>query len=102
MKKVSLISPCYNGSKYLKWFLDSLVEQTYQNVEFIFVNDGSTDSSPDILNSYKNKDSRFKIVTQKNQGLGKARNTGLKHAKGKWLIFVDADDFLLNDFFSVV
>ena len=74
--------------------MESISNQTFSDIEIICVDDGSTDSSPDILNSYKNKDSRFKIVTQKNQGLGKARNTGLKHAKGKYIYFIDSDDYL--------
>ena len=98
MKKVSLISPCYNGSKYLKWFLDSLVEQTYQNVEFIFVNDGSTDDTEEIFMSYKPKleEKGWNVIyiKQENKGQAEAINRGLKIFTGDYLIFPDSDDIL--------
>lgn len=94
MCEISVIIPVYNVEDYLSECLESISNQTFSDIEIICVDDGSTDSSPDILKSYKNKDSRFKIVTQKNQGLGKARNTGLKHAKGKYIYFIDSDDYL--------
>ncbi len=97
-KKVSLISPCYNGSKYLKWFLDSLVEQTYQNVEFIFVNDGSTDNTEEIFMSYKPKleEKGWEVIyiKQKNGGVCSAINQGLKIFTGDYLICPDSDDIL--------
>jgi len=98
MKKVSLISPCYNGSKYLKWFLDSLIEQTYQNVEFIFVNDGSTDNTEEIFMSYKPKleEKGWDIIyiKQENKDQAEAINQGLKIFTGDYLICPDSDDIL--------
>lgn len=91
--KVSVIIPVYNVSKYLRQCLDSVVLQTLTDIEIICVDDGSTDNSLDILYEYSNKDKRFKVIRQDNCGAGKARNTGLKVAKGKYLIFLDADDF---------
>ena len=95
--KVSVIIPVYNTEKYLKQCLDSVCAQTLQEIEIICVDDGSTDSSPDILKDYASKDSRMRILKQKNQFAGAARNNGMKHAKGKYLMFWDADDFFEPD-----
>ena len=90
---VSVIIPVYNVEKYLRQCLDSIINQTLKNIEIICVDDGSTDSSLKILQEYKEKDNRFVILTQKNQYAGVARNNGLKIAKGKYLSFLDSDDF---------
>ena len=82
--KVSVIVPVYNVEKYLKDCLDSVVNQTLEDIEIICVNDGSTDNSLAILEEYAEKDSRIKIITQENKGLGGARNTGLYHANGEY------------------
>ncbi len=92
---ISVIVNVYNGEKFIKKCLDSIVNQTYKNLEIIIVNDGSTDSTLDICNSYS--DTRIKIITTKNQGLGLSRNTGIDNASGEYLYFVDADDFIEPD-----
>ena len=92
---ISVIVNVYNGEKFIKKCLDSIVNQTYKNLEIIIVNDGSTDSTLDICNSYS--DTRIKIITTKNQGLGLSRNTGIDNANGEYLYFVDADDFIESD-----
>ena len=91
--KVSVILPVYNVEKYLRQCLDSICNQSLQDIEIICVDDGSTDSSATILKEYSAKDSRIQIITQINGGAGKARNTGLKVATGKYLSFLDSDDF---------
>lgn len=92
--KVSVILPIYNQEKYLKKALDSLLNQTLEETEFICVNDGSTDNSLEILKQYSQKDKRVKILNQNNQGSGAARNSGLKIAKGEYITFLDPDDWL--------
>ena len=92
MPLVSVIIPVYNVEKYLRECLDSLINQSLKDIEIICVNDGSTDSSLDILNEYKEKDNRFTVITQKNINAGVARNTGLKVATGEYLSFLDSDD----------
>ena len=91
---VSVIIPVYNVENYLKKCLDSIITQTYSNLEIICVDDGSTDHSPDVLRLYEKKDSRIKVLIQKKQGVSAARNRGLDVATGKYISFVDADDFL--------
>ncbi len=97
MPKVSVIIPVYNVEKYLKESLDSLVKQTLQDIEIICIDDGSTDSSGDILKEYAKNDNRITIITQENKGQGDARNKGIEIAKGEYLAFLDPDDwFELN------
>ena len=91
---VSIIVPVYNVSKYLNACLDSIQNQTYKDIEVILVNDGSTDNSLEICNTYVNNDNRFKVITQKNQGLSEARNTGLRNYIGQYVFFVDSDDYI--------
>lgn len=91
---ISIIVPVYNEEKYLPQCLDSLVNQTYQDLEIICVNDGSTDGSLAILEQYAAKDNRIKVVSQENQGLSGARNAGITEVKGEWMMFVDSDDWL--------
>ena len=92
--RVSVIVPVYNVEKYLKQCLDSLINQTLEDIEIICVNDGSTDSSLNILEEYQNKDNRIKIISQENKGVSAARNLGLKNAKGEYLLFIYADDWV--------
>ena len=92
--KISVVLPVYNVANYLRKCLDSLVNQTFKDFEVICVNDGSTDLSLGILEGYAVSDSRFKIITQENQGLSGARNTGIKHVQGDYVLFVDSDDWL--------
>ncbi|NTP99154.1 glycosyltransferase [Enterococcus faecium] len=91
---VSIIIPVYNIEKFIAKCLESLVSQTYKNIEIIIVNDGSTDKSPSICRSYAAKDNRIKLINQKNQGLSGARNTGIQHITGDLVLFVDGDDWL--------
>jgi len=91
--KISVIVPVYNAEKYLKESLDSIVNQTLKEIEIICVNDGSTDSSLQILKQYAAKDNRITILSQPNSRLGATRNAGITVAKGKYITFLDADDF---------
>lgn len=92
MTKVSIIIPVYNGEKYLRQCLDSALSQSFDDIEVICIDDGSTDTSPDILNEYH--DTRVRIYSQPNQGAGASRNNGLKYAKGEYVYFMDCDDYL--------
>ncbi len=92
MPKISVIVPVYNVEKYLSDCLDSIINQTFHDIEIICVNDGSTDSSPSILSKYSAKDSRIQIINQENRGLSGARNSGIKIATGEYTCFVDSDD----------
>ncbi len=94
MPKVSIIIAVYNVEKYLKKCLDSLVNQTLTDIEIICTDDGSTDNSLSILKEYQASDNRIKIIEQENQGPGVARNIALEMATGKYIIFVDPDDWL--------
>lgn len=97
MLDVSVIVPIYNDEKYLEECLDSLINQTLKNIEIICVDDGSTDSSLEILKKYAEHDNRIIVLQQSNQGAGVARNNGLAIAKGEYLFFLDSDDvFELN------
>ena len=91
---ISIIIPVYNVEKYLAQCLDSVIHQTYANLEIICVNDGSKDSSRKILEQYGQTDSRIIVIDQKNQGLSGARNTGLTYVHGKYVMFVDSDDWI--------
>ena len=93
MPKVSLVVAVYNLEKYIAECLDSIINQTFEDIEIICVNDGSKDKSLAILEDYSLKDSRIKIITQPNQGSGAARNTGLAEAKGEYVQFLDGDDY---------
>lgn len=92
--KISVIVPVYNVEKYLRKCLDSIIAQTLKDIEIICVNDGSTDSSLEILSDYAKRDKRITIISQENAGLGAARNTGIRAATGTYLGFVDSDDFV--------
>ena len=94
MPEISVIVPVYNVEKYLRQSLDSILNQTFSNIEIICVNDGSTDNSREILEEYKKKDSRIKIVDKKNGGLSSARNAGLKVATAEYISFIDSDDWV--------
>lgn len=92
--KISIIIPCYNVEKYLPKCLDSIVNQTYTNLEIICVIDGSPDNSLMICNKYAKEDSRIVVIKQENQGLSGARNTGIKASNGEYIMFVDSDDWI--------
>jgi glycosyltransferase involved in cell wall biosynthesis len=90
--KISVIIPVYNVEQYLRECLDSVVNQTMREIQIICINDGSTDNSLAILEEYTNRDSRILIVSKINNGAASARNVGLAHATGKYILFVDSDD----------
>lgn len=92
--KVSIIIPCYNVEMFISKCLESIVNQTYDKLEIICINDGSTDSTKDIINYIAQKDFRIKVVNQNNSGLSSARNTGIKYSTGEFILFVDSDDWL--------
>lgn len=92
---ISIIVPIYNAEKYIKKCIDSLIKQTKKNIEFILINDGSTDNSEEIIKKFD--DFRLHYYKNKNQGIGKSRNFGIKKAVGKYIMFLDSDDYLPYD-----
>lgn len=97
-KKVSVIVPIYNVQKYLPRCIDSIIKQSYKNLEIILVDDGSTDGSEVVCDRYAQKDSRVIVVHQKNIGLAGARNAGIDISKGEYICFVDSDDYVHPDY----
>jgi|GEM_PF-620422 len=97
---ISVIVPIYNADKYLTRCLDSIINQTYKNMEIILVNDGSTDTSRDIIEEYEKKDERIVAVHKPNGGESSARNMGLDTAKGRYIAFVDSDDYIYPDMYT--
>lgn len=91
---VSIIVPVYNVEKYLNRCVDSIINQSYKDIEIILVNDGSTDNCGKIIDDYKNNDDRVKVIHKENGGLSDARNFGIDVAKGKYLMFIDSDDWV--------
>ena len=98
---LSIIVPIYNTEKYLDSCIESILHQDYKNIEILLIDDGSTDSSGDICNQYAIRDKRVRVVHQKNQGQGAARNTGISFAKGNYITFVDSDDKINSDLYSI-
>ncbi len=98
MSKISVIIPVYNVEKYLARCLDSLINQTFEDIEIICINDGSTDSSLSILKEYESKDKRIIVINQENQKLGAARNRGVEKSSGEFITFVDSDDWVDGDY----
>lgn len=96
MIKYSFIVPVYNTEKYLKKCLDSLINQTYKDFEIIVVNDGSTDKSSNIISKYQKKYKNIIVIDKENEGLSMARNRGVQKSSGKYIIFVDSDDYVSN------
>ncbi len=94
MDKISIIIPAYNAERYIKYCLESLINQTYKNLEIIVVNDGSTDSTAEIIKEYQKKDDRIVLVNTKNHGVSHARNIGIERATGEYIGFVDSDDWI--------
>ena len=88
---ISVIVPVYNSEKYLSVCMDSILGQTYQQLQIIAIDDGSKDKSLQILNDYAKRDGRILVVHQENKGVGAARNVGIEHATGDWIIFIDSD-----------
>lgn len=97
---ITVIIPVYNVEKYLQRCLDSVIAQTYQNLEIICIDDGSTDCSGEICEQYAIKDERVKVFHQENQGVSAARNKGLDMASGEYIAFVDSDDYILKDMYA--
>ena len=95
---VSIITPCYNGEKYIAETIDSVLQQTYPNFEMIIVDDGSNDNSVELVHRYQQKDKRIKLITQENAGSASARNKGIRHAEGRYIALLDADDIWLPTF----
>lgn len=91
---ISLIIPVYNVEKYLRECIDSVVNQNYDKLEIIIINDGSTDNSEEIIQEYLKKYQNIKYIKQENKGLSEARNVGIKYATGKYMMFLDSDDYL--------
>lgn len=98
--KLSVIMSVYNGERYLKEAIESILNQTFKNFEFIIIDDGSTDKSPQILDKYAKKDKRIKLIHQKNIGLTKSLNKALKLAQGKYIARIDADDIAYKSRFK--
>ena len=95
--KVSVVIPVYNVGKQLEKCLDSVVAQTFPDIEIIVVNDGSTDNSPEIIARYADKDSRIVVIDKSNEGLAYARKSGIEAAQGEYIQHLDGDDFLEPD-----
>jgi len=102
MYKISVIIPIYNAGLNLKKCIDSIVNQTYKNIEIILVDDGSTDNSLDICKKYKSIDNRIILIHQKNYGVSHARNVGIENSSGDYLSFIDSDDYLELDCYEKV
>jgi glycosyltransferase involved in cell wall biosynthesis len=100
--KLSVIIPVYNAADFLVDCIESLLSQTVQESEFIFVNDGSTDSSQQIIKQFQEKDDRIILINQENAGRSIARNIGISKASGEYIGFVDSDDFVLEDMFEAL
>jgi glycosyltransferase involved in cell wall biosynthesis len=91
---VSIIIPVYNVELYVEKCINSIINQTYQNIEIIIINDGSTDNSGNVCHNFESSDARIRFVNQVNKGVSVARNLGLSMAQGEWVYFIDADDYL--------
>ncbi len=89
---VSIVIPAYNASQYLAETIESVLDQTFTDFELLVVNDGSTDNTAEIVSNYNHQDNRVKLLSQKNQGVSIARNTGIQRAKGEYIAFLDSDD----------
>lgn len=100
MPKISVVIPIYNVEKYLPECIDSVLAQDFQDYEVILVNDGSTDGSLAIAQQYEKDHAHIRLISQENKGLGGARNTGIKHAQGEYILFMDSDDRLAPDTLS--
>lgn len=101
MPKISVISPVYNGSKYISNLIKSLKRQKFKDFEFLLINDGSTDNTIDIANKELKKSKlNYKIINQENGGQSKARNTGIKNATGDWIVMIDSDDTIQENFLN--
>lgn len=98
MKKISILVPIYNAEEYIEKCLESIINQTYKNIEIVLVEDGSTDNSMQIIKKYEKQDNRIKIISIKNNGVADARNKAIENATGEYLTFVDSDDYIEKDY----
>lgn len=96
----SIIVPVYNAGKYINDCLDSIISQSFANWECILVDDGSEDDGGSVCDEFANTDSRFVVVHKQNEGVSRARNTGLEKSRGHWLVFIDSDDYIQKDYLS--
>ena len=94
MSLISVIVPIYNVEKYLDKCIESIVNQTYKNLEIILVDDESPDNCPEICDKWAERDSRIKVIHKENGGAGSARNAGIEASSGEWIGFVDGDDWI--------
>ena len=94
---ISVIIPVYNAEKYISYCVDSVLKQSYKELELILVDDGSTDSSPELCDNYAERDNRVHVVHKRNGGVSQARNVGIEHATGEYIMFVDNDDILSHN-----
>ncbi len=99
---VSVIMPAYNAADCIRASVESVLRQSYRNLELLVIDDGSQDATADVLGGILSEDSRVRLIRQENQGVSGARNTGLEQAKGTWIAFLDADDFWKEDFLEQV
>jgi len=97
---ISIVVPVYNGEHYIEECINSIIKQDYNNIEILVINDGSIDSSVKIIEKMQKKDSRIKLINQKNSGVSCARNNGIKNAKGDYITFIDVDDYISSDYIS--
>lgn len=102
MTKISIIVPVYNEEKHLNRCVDSVLSQTYSELELLLIDDGSTDSSGAICDEYAQKDSRVRVFHEKNGGVSKARNLGISKANAEWIMFLDSDDYLIKDALEIL
>lgn len=99
---ISAIVPVYNVENYLKQCLESIINQTYQHLEIILIDDGSLDNSGKICDEFASRDARIKVFHKKNEGVSSARNTGIENASGKWIAFIDSDDWIEKEYFETM
>ncbi len=99
---ISVIIPVYNSDKYLKTCVNSIIKQSYQNLEIIIINDGSTDNSLEICNFFKERDDRIVVINQTNKGVSYSRNFGVSIAKGEYIIFIDSDDYIDQNMIEIM
>ena len=99
---ISVIVPVYNVEKYLNRCVQSIVDQTYKNLEIILVDDGSPDHCPQMCDAWAKKDSRIQVIHKKNGGVASARNMGIKNSRGKYFAFIDPDDFIEAEMYELM
>ncbi len=100
-KLVTIVLPVYNVEKYLDRCMNSVINQTYKNLEVLMIDDGSTDQCPKKCDEWAEKDSRIRVIHKNNEGLGEARNTGLENARGEFIFFIDSDDYVSNELVEI-